>query len=133
MSTELAALAAATLLGFAHVIAAWHTASLQRGYRWTANGRDEPTSVASGMAGRLERARKNYSESFAFFAAAIVVVHATGAESQGTVGAAWIFVAARAAYLIAAPSGLFIAASMMANVASLAVLTLLLAPVVPYW
>lgn len=132
MTTEWAALAVATLLGIAHVIAAWQAANIQRGYRWTASARDEPT-IVSGIAGRFERARKNYVESFAFFAAAILVVHADGAASPGTAGAAWTYVVARAAFLIAAPSGALFIASMMGNVAWLAILTLLLAPVVPYW
>ena len=133
MPTELAALAVATMLGFAHVIAVWRAASLQRGYRWTASARAEPAPAANGIAGRLERVRKNYIESFAFFAAAILVVHAGGAESPGTAWAAWTFVVARTAYLIASASGVSFIASMMANVAWLAILTLLLAPVVPYW
>src|SRR5690242_1013168 len=133
MPTELAALAVATMLGFVHVIAAWRAASLQRGYGWTASARDELAPVTNGIAGRLERVRRNYVESFAFFAAAVLVVHAAGAESSGTAGAAWTFVVARTVYLIALPSGVSFMAWLMANIASLAILTLLLAPVVPYW
>src|SRR5262249_17776149 len=105
MTTELAALAAATMLGFAHIIAAWHTLNLQRGSRWANGERDEPAPAANGIAGRLERARRNYIEAFVFFAAAVLVVHAGSAESPGTAGAAWTFVAARAAYLIAYAGG----------------------------
>jgi uncharacterized MAPEG superfamily protein len=94
MTMELTALAVATVLGFAHVIGAWHAVSLQRGYRWPASTRDEPTPTATEIVRRLERARKDYIECFAFFTAAILVVHAEGAESPGTAWAAWTYVIA---------------------------------------
>jgi hypothetical protein len=83
-------------LGFIHVIAASHSASLQRGYRWTASARDEPLPPLIGMAGRLARALTNFCETFPFFAALAVAVVVGGKgfcssrffapESRGTAG-----------------------------------------------
>ena len=113
--------------------AASHAMSLQRGYRWTASARDEPVPPATGLAGRLERASRNFTETFAFFAAGIFLVHATSAESAATGWAAWTYVVARAAYLIAYGSGVFLVRSLIWNVATLAILALLFAPIVPSW
>jgi uncharacterized MAPEG superfamily protein len=133
MTPVLVALVAAAMLGFAHIILASHAMSLQRGYRWTASARDESAPPASGIAGRLERANSNFIETFGFFAAGIFVVHVTHTEGVATLWAAWTYVAARIAYLIAYASGVFLVRSLIWNVAALAIIVLLLAPVVPYW
>jgi uncharacterized MAPEG superfamily protein len=72
-------------------------------------------------------------ETFALFAAGIFVVHVTDSEGVATVWAAWTYVAARLAYLIAYASGAFLVRSLIWNVAAFAIIVLLLAPVVPYW
>jgi uncharacterized MAPEG superfamily protein len=133
MTPELEALVAAGLLGFTHIILASHAMSLQRGYRWAASARDEPTPPATGMAGRLERANRNFTETFVFFAAGIFVVYAANAGNTVTAWAAWTYVAARAAYLIAYAGGVFLVRSLIWNVATLAVLALLLAPLARQW
>ena len=133
MTPELTALATAAMLGFAHIILASHATSLQRGYRWSASARDEPMPPVTGVAGRLARANSNFTETFAFFAAGIFLVNATGAATAATAWAAWTYVGARIAYLIAYASGVFLLRSLIWNVATLAIVTLLFAPVVPYW
>ena len=60
-------------------------------------------------------------------------MHVTGAESAATAWAAWIYVIARAAYLIVYAAGVFLVRSLIWNVATFAIIALLLAPVVPYW
>ena len=123
----------AAVLGLAHIILASHAMSLQRGYRWTASARDEPSPPATGFAGRLERANRNFTETFVFFAAGIFFVYATNAESPVTAWAAWVYVAARAAYLIAYAGGVFLVRSLIWNVGTLAIVTLLLAPFARLW
>jgi hypothetical protein len=44
--------------------AASHAASLQRGYRRTASARDQEVAPLTGVAGRLDRALRNFSETF---------------------------------------------------------------------
>ena len=94
--------------------------------------RDQPTQPATGIAGRLERARRNFTETFAFFAAGIFLVQVTHAESAVTVWAAWTHVVARGAYHVAYVTGLFLVRSLIWNVATFAIILLLLAPVVAY-
>jgi uncharacterized MAPEG superfamily protein len=56
MTIELWMLAGAVLLGLLQIIACSHSASLQRGYRWSASARDAAVPPLTGVAGRLERA-----------------------------------------------------------------------------
>jgi uncharacterized MAPEG superfamily protein len=133
VTPELTALIAAAFLGLVHIVAASHAMSVQRGYRWTAGARDEPVAPATGIAGRLQRANANFVETFALFAAGVFVVFATGVANEVTAWAAWTYVGARAAYLVAYASGVFLIRSLIWNVATLAIIALLLAPAVPYW
>ena len=52
------------VLGIVQIISASHAASLQRGCRWTASPRDEKVEPLRGVAGRLERALRNFGETF---------------------------------------------------------------------
>ena len=61
-------------LGFVPIIAASHSASLQRGYRWTASARGASVTPLAGVAARLARALGNFCETFPLFAALAIVV-----------------------------------------------------------
>jgi MAPEG family protein len=65
-------------------VLASHAASLQRGYLWTAGSRDETVPPLTGIAGRLERALRNFVETFPLFAAAIRIAHVTNTHSWMT-------------------------------------------------
>ena len=86
-------------LGAAYILLASHSASLQRGYRWTAGPRDEPLQPLTGIAGRLARANANFLETFPFFAAAILAVLATGAHSPWSNWGVILYISGRIAYL----------------------------------
>src|SRR5690349_2387783 len=68
LPVELRMLAFSVILGLIHIVAASHSASLQRGYKWTASARDHPLPPLTGIAGRLARALTNFGETFPFFA-----------------------------------------------------------------
>lgn len=82
MNVEIRILTWSVVLGLVHIIAASHSASLQRGYRWTASARDEPRPPLTGVAGRLERALHNFLETFPLFAALVLAVQASGRQGQ---------------------------------------------------
>src|SRR4028118_2290268 len=84
VSVELRMLTLSVVLGIVQIIAASHAASLQRGYRWTASPRDEKVDPLHGVAGRLDRALHNFVDTFALFAAVVLVAHVTGRHAART-------------------------------------------------
>jgi hypothetical protein len=67
VSIELVMLTLSTVLGIVQILLASHAASLQRGYRWTASPRDSQVAPLQGVAGRLDRALRNFLETFRRF------------------------------------------------------------------
>ena len=57
------------------VVLASHAASLQRVYLCTAGPRDEAVPQLTGIAGRLERALRNFVETFPLFASAVLIAY----------------------------------------------------------
>ena len=117
LPTESLGLVAAAALGLVHIVLASHSASLQRGYRWTAGPRDEPQPPLGGMAGRLARANANFLETFPFFAAAILAVLATGTHSPWSKWGVILYLGGRIAYLPLFAFGVFVVRSLAWNVA----------------
>ncbi|MFL5266503.1 MAG: MAPEG family protein [Stellaceae bacterium] len=66
---------------FDRIVVSCHAASFQRGYRWTASSRDAEVPPLTGVAGRLEKAFRNFLETFPVFAAAVFLVHILDRES----------------------------------------------------
>jgi uncharacterized MAPEG superfamily protein len=81
LSVESRMLTLSVVLGIVQIVAASHAASLQRGYRWTAGPRDEKAEPLRGVAGRPDRALRNFLETFVLFDAVALVAHAT--ETHG--------------------------------------------------
>jgi uncharacterized MAPEG superfamily protein len=109
-------LVAAAGLGLVHIVLASHSASLQRGYRWTAGPRDEPLPPLGGVAGRLARANANFLETFPFFAAAVLAVLATGTHSPWSKWGVILYIGGRIAYLPLYAFGVFLVRSVAWNV-----------------
>jgi len=115
------------LLGFVHIAAASHAASLQRGYRWTASARDQPLPPLSGMAGRLARALDNFSETFPFFAALVLAVFVAGKSSAWSEWGAGLYFGSRVLYLPLYAFGVPLVRSLVWNVAAFGIVLLLVA------
>lgn len=99
MSIELQMLGWSVVLGIVYVLVAAGFATWQRGLLWNAGNRDGKASPLNQFAARAERARHNFLETFAFFAAAaltVTVMHKAGAQ---TAIGAQIYFWARVAYL----------------------------------
>lgn len=67
MTTELWLLVAAVLLGFVQIVLQAQSMNMQRGYRLNAAPRDEILPPLTGVAGRLNRALRNFLETFPLF------------------------------------------------------------------
>lgn len=131
MSFELAMLAASCVLCFVHIVLTSHSASFQRGYRWTASARDADVAPLTGMAGRLERALHNFVETFPVFVAAVFLVHATGHETALSRWGTGLYFSARLVYLPLYAFGVSLLRSLVWNVAFVGIVMLLLASAWP--
>jgi uncharacterized MAPEG superfamily protein len=127
MTTELSLLALCVCLGFVHIVAASHSASLQRGYRWSASARDEPMEPLHGVAGRLDRALKNYLETFPLFAAVVLAAHVSSRHNALTEWGAQLYFWGRVVYLPLYAAGIPLVRSLAWNVATLGILLFLVA------
>lgn len=104
MTADLWALFAAIVLGIVHVSADSFSFKAQVGNAYTVGPRDRAIERV-GIAGRLHRAARNYTENFVLFVAMLFVLREAGQlERLGTI-AAYAWVAGRGLYLAAYASG----------------------------
>jgi uncharacterized MAPEG superfamily protein len=122
MTIELSLLAASVVLGILHIIIVSHLQSWQRGYWWTASSREQSVAPLTGIAGRAERALRNYLETFPFFAAAILVVTVTNTHNWLTMWGAHFYFWGRIAYAILYTADLPLARSLVWNIPTIGIL-----------
>lgn len=115
------------VLGIVQIIASSHAASFQRGYRWTAGSRDEETPPLRGMAGRLDRALRNFLETFPLFAAVVLVAHVSSTHNTLTEWGAWLYFWARVAYFPLYAAGVPLIRSLVWNAATVGILLIIFA------
>lgn len=99
MSIEIRMLAWAVVLGIVQLVLASTTMTAQRGTKWNASARDGTPAPLTGVAARLERALRNFLETFAFFAAAVLAVVLTQHADAHTALGAQLYFWARVAYV----------------------------------
>ena len=121
MSVELRMLTLSVVLGILQIIAASHAASLQRGYRWTASPRDAKVEPLRGVAGRLDRALRNFSETFPLFAAVVLAAHVTDTHNALTEWGARLYFWGRVAYVLLYAAGVPLIRSLVWNVATIGI------------
>lgn len=99
MAIELKLLGWSTLLGLLYLVLATLVSLLQRGLKWNASSRDAEAAPLRGMGARLDRASRNYMETFAFFAVAVLAVVVAQRTNATTALGAQLYFWARVAYL----------------------------------
>src|SRR5204862_208767 len=99
MTVELTMLALSIVLGIVYIVLSASSATGERGLDWNAGPRDESKPPLSGVAGRLDRALRNFFETFPLFAAAVLIAHAAGRHGTLTVLGAHLYFWGRVAYL----------------------------------
>jgi len=100
MTTELHVLAWGCLLALVHVFAAIRVKTAQYGTKWNMGPRDEALDPpAKPIVGRLDRAQRNFFETFPLFAAAALIVAVAHLNSKWTAIGAIVWLAARVVYL----------------------------------
>jgi uncharacterized MAPEG superfamily protein len=128
MTIELTLVAASVILGILHIIIVSHLQSWQRGYWWTASSREQSVAPLTGIAGRAERALRNYLETFPFFAAAILVVTVMNTHSCLTVWGAHFYFWGRIVYAILYTADLPLARSLVWNIPTIGILMIVAGP-----
>lgn len=127
MTIELQMLALSVALGLVHIFAAAYGANLQHGYRWGLSSRDQPLPPLHGVAGRLDRALRNFLETFPLFAAVVLTAHVMEQHNSLTVWGVQMYFWARAAYLPLYAAGVPVLRSLAWNVATLGIMFILVA------
>ncbi len=120
-------LALAVVLGLVQIVAASHSASLQRGYRWTASPRDEPTPPLRGVAGRLDRALRNFLETFPLFVAVVLAAHVSETHNALTEWGSRLYLWGRVAYVPLYAAGVPLVRSLVWNVATVGIMLFVVA------
>ncbi|RAK61312.1 hypothetical protein DJ021_16640 [Phenylobacterium hankyongense] len=95
---ELQLLGFAILIGIVQLAWAAVAARRQQNLAWARGPRDEPMPI-SGTAARLDRAFRNFMETFPLFAAAVVAADLLGKLGPLTLWGCGLYVAARALYV----------------------------------
>ena len=99
MTIELRMLGLSILLGFVHIILSANATTRQYGLDWNLGPRDETQLPLDRMAGRLQRALRNFSETFPFFAAAVLAAQVAGRNGTLTQIGVQLYFWGRVAYL----------------------------------
>ncbi len=116
MTPELHYLIYSIVLGLLLLVGASHAISSQYGYAWTASNRDEPMPPLKGVAGRVDRALINFSETFPFFAVLVLAAHVAGRDGTLTLWGARLYFWGRVVHAIASVAGYPLLRSMIWNV-----------------
>lgn len=96
---EFLILMGAIALGIGQIFLATGAATLERGVKWNMSSRDESSKPLSPKASRLERASKNFQETFPFFLAAMVALFISGKSGGLSLVGAGLYLLARLIYV----------------------------------
>lgn len=95
---ELTILALAAAFGLLQLLVAARFNNGQRGLAWNLGARDGEPPPVSAVAGRLERAYRNFMETFPFFVVAVLLADVSGRLSWFTLLGAYTYFGARIVY-----------------------------------
>jgi uncharacterized MAPEG superfamily protein len=98
MSVEMKCLFAAMVLALVHLTAASFSFKAQAGNRYTVGPRDEDIRP-TGLAGRLDRAQRNFLETFPVFVAAVLMIHLLDRSGAVSTAGALLYIGCRAIFL----------------------------------
>jgi uncharacterized MAPEG superfamily protein len=99
MSVEMGCLFAAMVLALLHLTAASFCFKAQVGNRYTVGPRDEDLRPA-GLAGRLDRAQRNFLETFPVFVAAVLMGHLLERSGVASTAGVLLYIGGRSAFLL---------------------------------
>lgn len=131
LSTELTMLALAVVLGLFQLMIAARAGNSQRGLAWNVGARDQPPPAVGKVAGRLERASRNFMETFPFFAVTVILCALAGRHNWATIWGSQLYLAARILYVPLYGFGVPGLRTLVWLVATLSIILLLVALLYP--
>ena len=105
-SVEMEMLWLSVVLGIVQLLLAVLFSVGARGLPWGVGARDNPAPAMGTFGARVERAFKNYLETFVFFAAAVLMANALGKHTAMSALGAQVYFWSRVAYLPAYALGI---------------------------
>ena len=127
MTTELTLLALTVVLGIVQAFLGSETGLGQRHRRWAAGSRDQAMPPLTGVAARLQRAQRNFLETFPLFAAAVITAHLAGRNGELTFWGAQLYFWGRVIYVPLYAAGVYMVRSVVWGVTILGISLILLA------
>lgn len=98
LTYEVYILLAAVVLGLVHLSAASFSFMAQVGNKYSVGARDENIQP-TGIAGRLNRAQKNFMETFPFFAVLVVLGYVSGISGSFSIWGSTLYIVGRLLFL----------------------------------
>jgi uncharacterized MAPEG superfamily protein len=123
-SVELTMLVASSLLGIVHLLVVAQFSRQQYGLKWVGSARDEPRPAMTGVGGRLERAYRNFLETFPYFVAAVAVVTISGHADRVSAWGAIAYFAGRLVYVLLYAAGVPVLRGLVWNIPLLGILAM---------
>src|ERR1700761_5760961 len=99
MSTEMTMLVLSVVLGFISIFLASRAVTNERGIQWNTGARDNTQPLQSKVAGRLQRAYRNFLETFPFFAVAVILITILNRHNARTEWGSQLYFWGRVIYL----------------------------------
>ena len=99
LSIELKMLLGAVVLGLIQLLLSAQLSTAVRGLAWNVSARDKEVPELPGVPGRVDRAFKNFMQTFPFFAAVILMVQITTLANSTTSLGAQMYLYARIVYV----------------------------------
>ena len=126
MTTELTVLAWAVVLGLVHLAVVGALFTAENGLAYGVSSRETPAKPLTGMAGRLERAFRNFMETFPFAAAAILIAALANRHNGYTIWGSQLYFWGRLAYAPVYGVGIPVLRSVIWLIATLGIVLVLL-------
>jgi uncharacterized MAPEG superfamily protein len=103
---ELQMLAASAALGLVQLVLAATASVGKRGFSWALGPRDDPGAPLGNIGARIDRAFRNFAETFPFFVAAVLVASLLNKHTAMTALGAQLYFWARLAFVPVYVSGI---------------------------
>ncbi len=127
MGVEMTMLAFAMAIGMVQLLLAGRMNNGQRGTTWNLGARDGEPPPVTPMAARMERARRNFMETFPFFAATVLALEILFRHNAYTTYGSEIYVAARLLYVPLYAFGIYGLRTLVWLIATVALVVMIVA------